>query len=211
MDPILSVVCNEPEGEVRRYVYPFVLNDTALENFWLRASKYPYIFGRPTPPSQEEFFRMYFNVDPHTGAVTTDNLIWVIDDYVGAMVLSNIYYPHDASMHFTFFDGRLKGRAPILKEMIKYVVDTYGLLRLSAEIPTYIVKSNRVRENVLNFISNEVGLFLEGRKRKSVWYQGPKMEIPEKFDVLLYGITIEDVEKWELQKPKLSVAEAQPQ
>lgn len=207
MEPILSVVCDEPGGEIERNVYPFILNDDNLAAFWTKASKYPYIFGRPTPPSQEEFFRMYFSVDPLTGQLRTENLIWVIDDYVGAMVLSNIYFPHDALVHFTFFDGRLKGRAPVLREMIKYVFDTYGLLRLSAEIPAYIVKANKVKENVLNFISDQVGLIFEGRKRKSVWYKSPKMETPEKFDVLLYGITIEDVEKWEHQKPKLLVAE----
>lgn len=201
MEPILSVVCNEPSGPIERHVTKFVFSEENIKKFYEQSQKFPKIFGRTTAATIEEFLDMFFFLDKD-GFWQTNNLFYIVDDFVGVLSLTNIYHPHDALMHFTFYDRRLKGRNELLREMIKYVIREYEFNRLSCEIPTYAPKT------VLHFVSEHLGLVLEGKRRKSV----PSLKDPEELmDVLLYGVTKGDIEQWERQKLKQSVVEVQPQ
>jgi hypothetical protein len=202
MKPILFVKCYDPskKKDVEHKITPFILSDESIAKFWNSARQYPHLFGRAVPPTQAEFLKLYFSVGVD-GLLYTDHLIWVVDDFRGIIALTNISYPDDALMHFTFFDGRLRGRAPLLREMIQYVFREFDLYRLSAEIPTYVTSKTKSGSGLLKFISHEVGLKLEGRKEKAVQYTG-KDGTTDRFDVLLYGITSEDMKQWELQRQK---------
>lgn|SRR3990167_1297163 len=225
MEPILSCTCNEPEGIVERHVYPFVFSEENIKKFWDNVRKYPKIFGKDTVGDIEDFLDMFFFVDQN-GFWKTEHLFFIIDDFVGTLALTNIYHPYDALMHFTFYDGRLKGREELLREMIKYVINYYGFHRLSAEIPCYAPKNlvrfvngwyekidanGKVRE-IINPVGDKsslvrkgIGLVLEGRRRKSLFdLKGDLV------DVLLYGVTQEDIKEWEPQRQVQLEAELLP-
>jgi hypothetical protein len=192
------VNCKEPKGDVERSIYPFVFSEENVRKFWNQAKKYPQIFGKDTIGDIEDFLNMFFYLDGE-GLWQTNNLFYVVDDFVGMLSLTNIYHPTDALMHFTFYDGRLRGRENLVKEIIKYVMSTYEFNRLSAEIPAYVSKST------LKFLSDHVGLVLEGKKRLAQY--GPQGNL---VDVLLYGVTKQDIEEWEHQRHKQLVVEVQP-
>lgn len=197
-EPILRVVCIEKGEEVERSIYPFVFTRENIQKFWDNARKYPQIFGKTMMDDMGEFLNMFFYID-HNGLWQTNNLFFVVDDFVGIIAVTNIYHPEDALIHFTFFDGRLKGRETLLQEMIRYGFDVYGFHRLTAEIPCYASSA------VLKFVSDKLQLVLEGRRRKSVVWKG------ERFDVLLYGVIPEDIKKWDSQRHKQLVVEQQVQ
>lgn len=197
MEPILTVTCNEKGGDIDRSVYPFVFSEENIKKFWEQSKKYPQIFGKQTIGTIEDFLNIFFYLDPE-GFWKTENLFYVIDDFVGMLSLTNIYHPHDALMHFTFWDGRLRGRENIIKEMMTYVINTYEFNRLSAEIPAYVSKST------LQFVSNRIGLTLEGKKRSA--QVSPNGNL---VDVLLYGVTKKDIEEWAPQRHKQLVVEQQ--
>lgn len=199
MEPLFSTTCTEPKiGEVVRSVYPFIFSEDNIKTFWNRASKYPQVFGRLVPPSIEEFLNMFFYLDGE-GLWKTNNLFYVVDDFVGMLSLTNISHPDDALMHFAFYDGRLQGREQLLRDTISYVINTYDFHRLSAEIPLYASKG------VMKFISNKVGLKMEGRKRSALVSPNGN-----RVDVLLYGVTKQDIEEWDRQRHKQLVVDKQP-
>ncbi len=192
MNPILVVECKEPHKTVVRTVRPFVFNKENGIRFWEEASKFPKIFNSISTESAPQFLDAFFKWDELRQTATAESLLWVVDDFVGIFSLTNIYHPDDALMHFTFFDKRIRGREELVREMLRYVFITYGFHRLSAEIPAYS------SEVLLKFITGKVGLALEGRKRKAVPFHDNRA------DLLLYGITKEDVEQWDLQRLRLS-------
>jgi RimJ/RimL family protein N-acetyltransferase len=192
MEPLLIVSCEEKNKIVERKVYPFVATKENIFTFWEQASKYPYIFGMKNNGSIEDFLNIFFSEDDR-GFWRTEHLFYVVDDFVGVLALTNIYYPYDALMHFTFFDGRLRGRETIIRGMIEYVFDKYKFNRLSAEIPC-VVRDEK--SSLPKFVSERVGLILEGKKRKAMEFKDSLC------DVLMYGITQEDIRKWDSQKPR---------
>lgn len=198
MEPLITITCNERGKEVEHCVYPFVFSEDNIKKFWNNAKKYPIIFGRDIfYPTIEEFLDVFFYIDKD-GLWQTNNLFYIVDDFTGMLSLTNIFHPHDALMHFTFYDGRLHGREALIKGMIKYVIDNYGFNRLSAEIPAYVSKG------VLSFVSDKIGLRLEGKKQDA--QIDPKGNL---VSVLMYGITKKETDTWEAQKHKQLVVEAQ--
>lgn len=197
MSPILVVECKEPDKTVVRSVRPFELTNANGIRFWEEASKFPRIFNTIPTANAPEFLDAFFKWDEVRQQAVCDSLLWVVDDFVGVFSLTNIYHPDDALMHFTFFDKRIRGREELVREMIKYVFDSYGFHRLSAELPAYASKV------VLKFITDKVGLNLEGRKKKAIQLNG------DRADILLYGITKEEVESWEEQRQKPSEEDKQ--
>lgn len=195
MEPIIVVECKEPDGVIERKVYPFVLTQENGLKFWQQAKKFPRFYERVNTESAQEFLDAFFKYDPFRQEATSEALLWVIDDFVGVFSLTNIYHPEDAIAHFTFFDKRTKGRGPLIQGMIKWVFDNYGFNRLSVEIPAYASKI------LFKFLDEEVGLVLEGRKRKALKYRDKPA------DIILYGITPEDIEIWERRKQKQLGAE----
>ena len=200
MEPILTITCREKDQDIERHVYPFVFTQENAIKFWEQAKRYPEIFGRTIfYDTIEEFLNLFFYLD-QDGYWQTNNLFFVVDDFVGMLSLTNISHPNDALMHFTFYDGRLRGREELIRQTIKYVISQYEFNRLSAELPTYVSKST------LKFVSDNIGLTLEGKKRDA--QLSPKGNL---VDVLLYGVTKKDTEAWDSQRHKQLVVEAQHQ
>ena len=179
MEAIVKIICNEPEGDIERSVYPLIFTPENLERFYKEASKFPTIFGRQYI-SFADFMSIFFSLDIETGKVTSQGMFYVIDDFIGVFYITDIIWPFDAKVHYTFFDRRHHGRVPLVRAMLKYVFKLHGFYRLSVEIPNYI------QSGIRRFIE-QCGFALEGKRRQCVDYKG------QRFDSNLYGILDKDI------------------
>jgi len=176
--PIISVTCDEPEGEIERSVYPMLMTQANLTSFWNKAKEFKSLFWVDIQ-DQKDFMSVLFRATPDN-TVETRGLFWVIDDFVGVFYLTDIRPMMDAKVHYSFFDRRQKGRSELVKEMLSYAFNRYKFRRLSAEIPMHASRA------VFNF-AESVGFRAEGRKRKAVQYKD------DWFDVKMFGILSEEV------------------
>lgn len=176
MYPIIKHVCEEPEGSVERAVYPLSFTPENLQKFWDKAHQFPTLYGREIKSAQE-FYDLFISSDGQN--ITLNGLFYVIDDFVGVFYLTDISNV-EATVHYSFFDKRHKGRSGLVKKMLKYIMDTYQFKRLNANVPLYTTRYVR------HFVTS-IGFLLEGRKRKSAYFNG------QWYDTLLYGLTSEDI------------------
>lgn len=179
--PIFSCECAEPSGTVIRHVYPMTLTPHNLERFWEHTKEFKVLFDGEVSGDFKKFCEMFISVEPDYSRATSHGLFWRIDDFVGVYYMTHIQ-AHDAQIHYSFFDRRHKGRQSMTRMMIQHVFNRYGFRRLSAEIPYFA-------DGTFKFIE-EVGLNIEGRKRKSVLFDG------EWFDARCYSVLREDSAQW---------------
>lgn len=179
--PIFTAICNEPEGTVERGVYPLIFTPENLQKFWDKAKQFPTIYGMEIK-DVSDFYNLFVNQSD--GNLSLNGLFWVIDDFVGVFYLTDITGT-EASVHYSFFDRRHKGRVPLVKKMLKFVFEKYKFRRINASIPLY------TRPFTRHFASN-IGFTLEGKKRKASFFKG------DWYDVLQYGMLMEEV----FPKPK---------
>lgn len=182
-DVTFSVLCEEPEGAIMRYVRPLILTPENIQKFWDKARQFPSLYGKEILNDPQSFIDM-FTRRKSNGEFDLNGLLWVIDDFVGVFYLSDITHdretPVDALVHYTFFDKRHKGRKLLVKGMIHYVFTTFMFRRLSIELPNYSKATAR-------HFATDVGFHYEGKKLKAAKYKG------DWFDVNLYGILREGV------------------
>lgn len=174
-EPILTVECKEPEGTFMREVRFAPLTSEKLHYLWIQLSKYPMLFNRHIV-DENDFAATFISQTPD-GDIKSNGLLWEVDD-VGIFYLTEIYPAYQATGHYTFWDGRLKGRGKLIQEMIKHAFKEFGFHRLQAEVPLY------ARDAL--FAAERAGFIKEGRLRKAAWYQG------EWWDVNLYSILKEE-------------------
>lgn len=180
--PVVSAVCEEPKGDVVRYVRPMLLTIDNLREFWNHARKFRVLFADEIDGDFKKFLNVFLSRDE--SGLQLHGLIWVIDDFKGVFYMNRITNI-DASVHYSFFDGRHTGREHLTRSMIQYVFNTYGFRRLNTEIPLY------AKRNVFGFVSS-LGFRKEGRRRSCRKYKG------EWFDEALFGILKDEVETWDL-------------
>lgn len=177
-EAIFRLECDEPDGKVTRSVYPLEFTPENIRKFWDRAKMFPSLYGKEILNDERAFAQIFMRTNA-LDEYELNGLLWVVDDFTGVFYLSDITFdramPVDALVHYTFFDKRHKGRAPLVKRMIKYVFDRYKFQRLSAEVPLY------TKEHTRHFITN-LGFHYEGKRCKSAFYKG------DWFDTNLYGI-----------------------
>lgn len=186
--PILSVECNERGNVVTRKVYKMELTIETLYRFWNKAKQFPTLFSKSINDNFGEFCAIFISYDQF-GQFTANGLLYVIDDFVGVFYMTNINSIDDATVHYTFFDGRLHGRIPLAKEMLAYTFKTFGFHRLSTALPMY------VKGHAFAFVRS-IGFKEEGRKRECREYKG------ELFDECLFGILASEV-LYNIAQPKL--------
>jgi len=174
---VVSALCEEPEGNVVRYVRPMDLTRENLLTFWEKSRQFRTLFTDEVNGDFKKFCELFISTDgDHARA---HGLFWVIDDFVGVFYMTRITEV-DASVHYTFFDRRHKGREQLTRLMLKYVFEEYGFQRLSVEIPMYASK------HTFGF-TYAIGFKKEGRKRKCSFYQH------QWFDSTCFGILREEV------------------
>lgn len=191
--PIFSHECYEHKRYITRSVW---LMDYSLDNLrklWERSREHRILFSDDVNGDFHKFCNIFLSQDVH-GNLSTNGLLWVVDDFVGILFMSQIKRK-EALLHFSFFDGRL--RKDISGRMIEYIFNNYDFSRLNAEIVPFASK------RVFNFVES-LGFKKEGNKRKALIYKG------EPWDLVLYGLLREEFEeKWDTMREQL--AEVQPQ
>jgi RimJ/RimL family protein N-acetyltransferase len=180
IEPIVTAVCSEKKGEVIRSVRPMLYTIENFIEFWEKAKQFKNIFSKEINDDFGKFINLFVKYDPKTGMLTSDCLLWVIDDFVGVYYITNMYGTQDALVHYTFFDRTHHGRYDLTVKMLHYVFDTYNFHRLSVEIPLY------ASEYSFKFIES-LGFHPEGRRRKAIHFNG------DWFDVKEFGILKEEV------------------
>lgn len=167
--------CKEHNKLINRTVWLMEFTPENLSKLWEKSKQHRILFSDDVNGDFHKFCTIFLSQDVH-GNINSNGLLWVVDDFVGVLFMSDIR-TREASLHFSFFDGRL--RYDISREMIRYIFDNYYFDRLNAEIVPFASK------RVFGFIE-ELGFVREGRKRKGLVYKN------EKFDLLLYGLLKED-------------------
>jgi RimJ/RimL family protein N-acetyltransferase len=176
LNPILQAVCNEPDGTVLRKVYPLNFDWDTTIKFWEKAKKHRTLYGKEIP-TIGDFLSLFFYWTEN-GRINSNGMFWQVDDMEGVFYLTDIG-DFDALVHYSFFNGRHKGRLDLVKGMLKHIFDTYHFSRLTAEIPCYATPQAK------NFCQS-LGFTYEGKRRKSAMYKG------EMFDTNLYGLLKEE-------------------
>lgn len=176
--PIIKLVCDEPEGDIERAIYPVDLSFANLTTMWEKSIPFKNFLGKEVRDNFAAFVECFVQ-DPGNGQFVTDSLVWRIDDFVGLYYLTDIRET-EATAHFTFFDRRFRGRLKLTKSMLKFLFIKYGFQRLNVEVPTYASPATA------NFV-RMLGFLQEGRKRKAVHFNS------DWFDVKTFGILREEV------------------
>lgn len=188
VEPILSVDCHEPvttiDGRVKeiitinRKVRPLTFDMETLFHFWKEARKFKYLFAQEINDDFGAFCSLFLANGP-MGQYEGKGIFYLIDDWIGILYMTDISYPSEATVHYTFFDRRQNGRVPLIKEMLKHVFLKYGFNRLNASLPLYATPA-------FPFVK-AIGFKDEGRKRQCRLYKGVY------FDEALFGILKSEV------------------
>ena len=160
MGVIMEVDCPEPEGLVTRTVSFSPLSMEKLRGFWNELSKFPTLFNRQIN-SAEDFITSFISEDSN-GKPKANGLIWEVDD-VGILYLTDIYPVFQATGHFTFWDGRFRGRELLILKMLEHVFSEFGFHRIVTEVPFYTQPTMGAVERI--------GFVREGRYRKIARYK----------------------------------------
>lgn len=178
--PIFLCDCHEPEGVITRGVYPMTLTPDNLKRFWELTQQFKILFDGEVKDFKQ-FCEMFITVNEDYSNIEAHGLFWRIDDFVGLYYMTHIQ-ANDAQIHYSFFDRRHRGRQQMTRRIIQHVFNRYGFRRLSAEIPFCAA-------GTFDFVK-EVGLKIEGRKRKAVLYDN------EWFDAQCFGVLKEEAAQW---------------
>ena len=105
-------------------------------------------------------------------------------EVVGIIYFSDVVPGLDAKGHYVFFDGKLNSKTEIIEEAIGLMFDTFGLERITVEIPAPFAALARHAQKRLGFSGPyryKGGLNVEGVKRGGMKWRG-RIE-----DVLILG------------------------
>jgi RimJ/RimL family protein N-acetyltransferase len=172
-DVVVRCECDEPHGTVTREVRPLSLSLDNLKRVWELSKRYDTLFGEEVAGDFSRFIQLFVQESP--GGLEATGLFWVVDDFVGVFYMTHIIPEIDALVHYSFFDGRHRGRIELSRAMLKFAFEKYRFVRLSAHVPLYATK------HAFTF-AESVGFKKEGRVRKIAYYRG------EYFDRNIYGI-----------------------
>lgn len=172
-EPVVSAVCDEGGQKIVRNVYFMPLSIENLKLLWEKSQHYHNIFGIEVEGNFQRFASLLLNGDDN--GISPTGLFWVVDDFVGVFYITRIIPNVDALVHYIFFDRKHIGREDLILKMLRWGFDTFGLNRMSAELPVYASNYAKI------LLTKRLGFKQEGIKRqasqnKHGWH-----------DVILYG------------------------
>jgi RimJ/RimL family protein N-acetyltransferase len=186
-DLLFSCECDELRGKVIRNVYRVDFTPENLEKIYLKARQFRTLMGYEVL-TRDQFYGFFVKPAPYKDIpYESKGLCARVDDFVGIFWLTDINFlhpPHDASIHYTFFDRNTWGRIELCRKAIEYVFDTYGFNRLWTKVPVYT-------KYTLKFVER-IGFRREGRIQSNALYKG------KLFDTNLYALTKDEIpNRWE--------------
>lgn len=171
-----NCICDEPEGKVLRTVRHIEFTQENLIKLYQQVSKFSTFMGQEIN-SMEDLLR-FFVAEDSNHMLQPKGLCLVIDDFIGIFWLTDINGLFEASVHYTFFDRRHKGRVELCKKALAFCFQTFKFHRLYTAVPVYAV-------GVMRFIES-LGFVKYGRSRKNRIYKG------KYYDACLYDLLSEE-------------------
>jgi RimJ/RimL family protein N-acetyltransferase len=165
-----------PEVDIIITVRPITFTLENLKRLWEKVSQFPTLMGNEVH-TQEDMMR-FFVSEPIPGEFVPRGLCMVIDDFIGIFWLGDINGLMEASVHYTFFDRRHRGRVDLCKKAIEYAFRAYQFHRLFTKVPVSEVR-------VMAFVES-LGFVKEGRLRRSTYYRS------KFYDTNVYGLLREE-------------------
>lgn len=179
--PLFSVDCEEPSGTVRRNVYLAAFTPEFLRDLWEKQKKYRTLMGREMLhfPQFVDFFVDVKRDENGNVKYEPRGLCLVIDNLVGIFWIADVNWPSYCEAHYTFFDGRHKGRHGLVKEGCKYVFENLGINLIYVMVAAYATLPRKFVE--------ELGFKREGRLRSRAYYR------EQWWDVISYSLLKEEL------------------
>jgi RimJ/RimL family protein N-acetyltransferase len=174
---LFQSVCREPEGDFLRIATPFLFTPDNINELWNKVNKFPTLMGKEINDLADMVD--FFVKDHGNGSLESRGLCAQIDDLVGIFWLTDIEWPKQASIHYTFFDRRHKGRIDLCKEAIKYIFSKYKFHRIYTQVPLYARAPMKFVESI--------GFIKDGRLRSNTYFKG------EWYDSNVYSILESEV------------------
>lgn len=171
-----TCICDEPEGQVLRTVRHIEFTRENILKLYNQVSKFPTFMGEEIH-NLEDMLR-FFVTNESNGNLKPKGLCLVIDDFIGLFWLTDINGLFDASVHYTFFDRRHRGRVELCKKALEFCFRTFQFQRLYTSVPVYAVR-------VMAFVES-LGFYKYGRSRKNRMFRG------KLYDACLYDLLREE-------------------
>lgn len=189
-----NFLVTERGKEVEHSVWLMSFTLENLKRLWDKSKTHRILFDDDINGDFDLFCNIFF---AHNGDnIIPKGLVYIMDDFTGMVFISNIT-SRECSVHFSFFDGRL--RYEVAREMLKFIFEEYDFERLNTTVVPF-------GSRYLYKFVETMGFVREGAKRKALLYKD------EKFDLYMYGLIRDEFfskeEKWDTMKEQL--VEAQP-
>jgi hypothetical protein len=149
------------------------LTPEKLDVLWKLIQRHSTLFSDLTRGDDENFIR----------AITAPNTLWYevlkYDTVVGLVWFGETHQIVDCVVHLVFFDRMPSEKVPVLKELLKWMFDSFPLQRMTATPPEIYFRTIKVLERL--------GFTREGTKREAVLIGGKWI------NQALFGVTRREV------------------
>lgn len=172
-----TCICREPDGDVLRTVRHIEFTPEVITKLYQKISRFPTFMGQEIH-SLEDMLRFFVVEGDNGSSFKPKGLCLAVDDLVGLFWLSDINGLFEASVHYTFFDRRHKGRVELCKKALRFCFETFKFHRLYTSVPVYAPGTMRFVESL--------GFVKYGRSRKNRIYKG------RFYDACLYDLISEE-------------------
>jgi hypothetical protein len=171
---LFSAVCTEGDKpkthSVTRYARPMVLDSQEIVKLWFKLSKFNVMFASPQESNFKNFVRM----------LQDEHAVMIAFDDVGMALVTDIVPGIQAQIHISFWDSKLSGREPLVRELVKWVQDVLRVRRVCSPV--------RADARAMRAFMERVGLYFEGALKN--WVQKDHRY----FDLYLFGITKDEID-----------------
>lgn len=170
-DVLFSAKCKEGDEWVERTARPMILTGDGVVRLWFKLSKFPILFASPQESNFKNFARM----------LKDEYSVLVEFPDIGMALITDIVPGTEARFHISFWDSKLKGREPLIRELVSWIINTLHVRRVSAPI--------RADARAMRAFMSRTGLYLEGILKN--WISRDT----KYFDLHLYGIVEHEVDE----------------
>lgn len=144
MELVLDAICNEKHGTVKRSVWEVDSLPERMQTISAMLAVRNF--------AERRYSRL----------LSHDTILYKIDD-VGCVGVLNVIPGRSAEVHFTFWDGRMRGRETLLRSLAEGVLRTHRLVFLHTSIPNNLVAVRAMAGRIgfsLHTATQDAGLYI---------------------------------------------------
>jgi hypothetical protein len=177
----------ESEDGINYMVEPFGATSAGISFLWENAGKHKFLFSDNYRGDFSLFVRYVLSQSVILMNVMNEDS----DDPIGLLYADNLAPGVSARAHYIFWDHKQVGRHRILFIGAKWLMQEFGLYRISIEIPDLAYSALRRMQRM--------GVRIEGRRRGAFLFEGSHRDLFE-FGILKEELTDEAIEKAKLYR-----------